>query len=74
MARFDEQQLPPRESFNSRLRDSVCSEADYKQAQDVWAKFNCRTMRDYHDIYLKTGYLIFFYFLSLLIDVFVYIF
>ena len=57
MARFDEQQLPPREAFNSRLRDSQCSEADYTQAQEVWRRFNCRTMRDYDDIYLKTGIL-----------------
>ena len=51
--KFNELQLPPRESFFSRLRDEPCSEADYEHAQKVWREFHCRNIGEYHDIYLK---------------------
>ena len=51
--KFNETQLPPREAFFSRLRDEPCSEADYDHAQLVWREFHCRTLGDYHDLYLK---------------------
>ncbi|KAF0093416.1 MAG: hypothetical protein FD144_5964, partial [Rhodospirillaceae bacterium] len=35
------------------LRDEPCSEADYARAKAVWAEFGCRTMKDYHELYLK---------------------
>ena len=55
--RLDDQQLPPRDQFFNKLRDCECSQADYDHAQRVWTAFNCRTMRDYHDIYLKSDVL-----------------
>ena len=33
--KFDEHQLPSRESFYNRLRDEPCSEADYEHAQKI---------------------------------------
>ena len=30
----------------------------YKRAQDVWDTFNMKTMRDYHNLYLKTDVLL----------------
>ena len=51
--RFDEEQLPSRDKFFSRLRDSECSVEDYAHAEKVWDTFHIRTMRGYHDLYLK---------------------
>ncbi|KAF0094191.1 MAG: hypothetical protein FD144_5943, partial [Rhodospirillaceae bacterium] len=52
-ARFEEDHLPVRAAFDNGLRDEPCSEADYARAKAVWAEFGCRTMKDYHDHYLK---------------------
>jgi hypothetical protein len=58
MDRFTEQKIPPIEEFFSRLYNKPCSEADHKYADDVWKKFHCETMRNYHDLYLKTDVLL----------------
>ncbi len=51
-------QLPPKEAFYSQLTDSHISDEDYEHAQKVWKAFGCETMRDYHDLYLKTDVLL----------------
>ena len=51
--RFKEQQLPPRDKFFSKLVNAGISE-EYQHAQRVWTDFDCRTMQDYHDLYLKS--------------------
>ena len=51
LERLDETQLPLRSAFYSRLNDSGISEEDYEHAQTVWKEFNCKTLRDYHDLY-----------------------
>ena len=51
LERLDETQLPPRSAFYSRLNDRGISEEDYEHAQTVWKKINCKTLRDYHDLY-----------------------
>ncbi len=55
--RFQEVQLPTIEAFASRLRNSMCTEAEYEHAQRVWAAFHCQSLGDYHELYLKTGML-----------------
>ncbi len=50
--------LPPKNAFYSQLTDSHISDEDYEHAQKVWKTFNCKTMRDYHDLYLKTDVLL----------------
>ena len=50
--------LPPREAFYSQLTDSHITDKDYDHARKVWSTFNCETMRDYHDLYLKTDVLL----------------
>ena len=55
--------LPPIECFHSRLKDANISKQDYEHANKVWETFRMETMRDYHDLYLKTDVL-------LLVDVF----
>ena len=50
--------LPPKEAFHSQLTDSGISDDDYDHAKKVWETFNCKTMKDYHDLYLKTDVLL----------------
>ena len=56
--RFEETQLPPKENFYSSLTDESISDSDYQHAQEVWTTFNCRTIGDYHDLYLQTDVLL----------------
>ena len=56
--RLNETCLPPIECWYSRLSDEDISTDDYKHAQQVWDKFQMKTMRDYHDLYLKTDVLL----------------
>ena len=52
--RFKETELPPIEAFYSKLSDETISQKDYDHAHQVWKEFNCKTIGDYHDLYLKT--------------------
>ena len=61
--KFNETKLPSIEDFYNALTDEECSIDDYKRAQNVWRKMRCRTMGDYHDIYVRSD-------VALLCDVF----
>ena len=50
--------LPPKEAFHSVLNDSGITDEDYQHAQKVWEIFDMKTMRDYHDLYLKSDVLL----------------
>ena len=56
--RLSADHLPPKEAFHSILNDSGISEEDYIHAQKVWKTFKMKTMRDYHDLYLKSDVLL----------------
>ena len=56
--KFSETQLPPQESFYSKLCDEGISDEDYLHAQEVWKVFNCQTFSDYHNIYNVSDVLI----------------
>ena len=58
LQRLNETQLPPKEAFYSKLNKSHISDEDYEHAQKVWREFDCKTMRDYHDLYLKSDVLL----------------
>ena len=58
LIKLSETQLPPKEAFYSKLDEEDISEDDYKHAIKVWNTFNCKTIRDYHDLYLKTDVLL----------------
>ena len=56
--RLSNTELPPKDAFHSVLNDSGISEEDYIHAQNVWKTFKMKTMRDYHDLYLKSDVLV----------------
>ena len=49
-----EKQLPPKEEFYSKLYDENITDEDYQHAVKVWNTFGCKTLKDYHDLYLKS--------------------
>ena len=61
--RFKETSLPKKESFYSKLNDEHITEDEYAHAKTVWETFECKTLGDYHDLYVKTD-------VALLADVF----
>ncbi len=55
--KLSDKQLPSKEEFCLRL--NKVSDEDYHQhAQNVWDVFNMKTMREYHDLYLKSDVLL----------------
>ena len=58
LSKMLETQLPSKEKFYSKLNDEILSDDDYQHAINVWSTFNCKTIRDYHDLYLKTDVLL----------------
>ena len=57
-SRLYETHLPPIEEFYSQLNNSHCDKIDYERAQHVWSHFNCQTMLDYHNLYLRSDVLL----------------
>lgn len=55
---LEEDRLPPRKCFYSSLTDSNISHEQYDRAQNVWQKFNLRTIGEYSDLYLQTDVLL----------------
>ena len=51
---LSETQLPPKEEFYLKLNDEDISDSDYQHALNIWSTFKCKTIRDYHNLYLKT--------------------
>ena len=49
-SKLSETSLPPKEAFYSQLNESGISDKDYDHAKKVWSAFNCKTMRDYHNL------------------------
>ncbi|CAH3140314.1 unnamed protein product [Porites evermanni] len=58
LEKLSEKNLPPKEEFYSYLNDEGISEDDYQHAINVWNTFNCESIRDYHDLYLKSDVLL----------------
>ena len=52
--KLTETALPPQAAFYSILNQEAISAEDYAHAEEVWRVFQCRTMGDYHDVYLKS--------------------
>ena len=58
ITKLSETKLPPQEQFYSELNHSHISDEDYEHARKVWNLFQMKTMRGYHDLYLKTDVLL----------------
>ena len=57
--KFGDRQLPRKSSFYSILTDEGISDEQYEHAQKkVWDMFGVKTMRDYHNLYLKSDILL----------------
>ena len=56
--KFQDTELPPKELLYSELNHLHISDEDYEHARKVWNLFQMKTMRDYHDLYLKTDVLL----------------
>ena len=51
--KFEETQLPLQEMFYNHLSNKGITQKQYHHATEVWRVFDCNTMKDYHDVYLK---------------------
>ena len=56
--KLSETHLPPKDEFYSKLNDEDISDEDCQHAIKVWNKFGCKTIKDYHDLYLKSDVLL----------------
>lgn len=61
--KFNDERLPPKAAFYSKLTDEDITDENYLHAQTVWQQFNIRNLSDYSYLYMKTDIL-------LLVDVF----
>jgi hypothetical protein len=50
--------LPTRDEFYSMLNESHISDDDYRHAQKLWDVFECKTIGEYSDLYLKVDVLL----------------
>ena len=56
--KLNETQLPPKQKLYSKLYDEDITDEDYQHANKVWKTFKCQTIKDYHDLYLKSDVLL----------------
>ena len=53
-SKFEETQLPPKSAFYSKLTESDITDDEYSFALKIFDQFQCKNLRDYHDLYLKS--------------------
>ena len=56
--KFDEKELPGKESFYSNLTIEDISDTDYKHVNNVFKKFNLNNLGEYHDLYVRNDTLL----------------
>jgi hypothetical protein len=56
--KLNDKKLPSIKDFYSQLNKKDCSINDYNQAIKVWDTFRCKTLLEYHNIYLKCDVLL----------------
>ena len=52
--KFNENKLPDKDEFYSKLNMDGVSDKDYEHACKVWREFGIKNMGEYHDLYLLT--------------------
>ena len=52
--KFNETELPDKESFYSELNKEGITNEDYVHAQKVWEVFKIKNLGEYHDLYVQT--------------------
>nr|WP_253308882.1 DNA polymerase [Rickettsia endosymbiont of Ceutorhynchus assimilis] len=57
-SKLDDIKLPSIDGFYNDLRKEGIKQEDYKRAKKAWNLFQCRTLGEYSDIYLKSDVLI----------------
>ena len=48
-----EEELPSKEKFYISMTKKKVTDKEYAHVLKVWNKFDMKTMKDYHDLYLK---------------------
>ena len=56
--RFNETELPPKESFYGELNLEDITDEDYSQVQKVWDVFEIKELGQYYDLYLQSDILL----------------
>lgn len=56
--RFDEENLPEIKYFYNKLKDSSISDEDYEHAKNVFDHFKCKSLGDFHNLYLGSDSLL----------------
>ena len=56
--KFDEKELPSKESFYSNLTMEDISDMDYAHANNVFKKFDIKNLSEYHDLYVRSDTLL----------------
>ena len=56
--KFDEKELPSKESFYNNLTMEDISDTDYAHANNVFKKFNIKNLGEFHDLYLRSDTLL----------------
>jgi hypothetical protein len=51
--KFNDTRLPSKKAFYSKLNDSEIKDSEYLFAKLLWKKFECKTLKDYLELYLK---------------------
>ena len=55
--KLKEKDLPNTEYFHSSLSHTKCSIKDYNYAKEIYNYFNCKNIKDYNNLYVKTDVL-----------------
>ena len=56
--KFNDEHLPSKKQFYSRLTEEDITNDDYNKAKQIWKHFGIKSMGEYHDLYLKTDVLL----------------